>query len=186
VGGDGAVWRGSGRSIAGFDLAAALRECSDLLVRHGGHAMAAGLTVEATKLDLLRQRLNELARQRLKPEDLETPLRLDAQVGLEQMNLDSVSALSRLKPLGQGNPAVQLCSSQVTHHQPPRRLGPNQQHVKMWVTDGQNVQEALWWGAAAQPLPTERFELAFAPQLNEYNGRTNVQLKVLDWRPAAA
>jgi single-stranded-DNA-specific exonuclease len=184
VGGDGAVWRGSGRSIAGFDLAAALRECSDLLVRHGGHAMAAGLTVESAKLELLRQRLNELARQTLKAEDLETPLRLDAQVGLQEMNLDCLAGLGRLRPVGQGNPAVQFCCRQVTHRLPPRRLGPNQEHVKMWVTDGRLVQEAVWWCAATKPLPIERFDLAFSPQLNQYNGRSAVQFKVLDWRPA--
>ncbi len=62
IGGDDGEWRGSGRSIAGFDLAAALRECDDLLVRHGGHAMAAGLTIAPEKIDPLRQRLNGLAR----------------------------------------------------------------------------------------------------------------------------
>ena len=51
IGGEGGEWRGSGRSIAGFDLAAALRECDDLLVRHGGHAMAAGLTIAPDKMD---------------------------------------------------------------------------------------------------------------------------------------
>ena len=74
VGGEGGEWRGSGRSIAGFDMAAALRECSDLLVRHGGHAMAAGLTIDADKLDSFRTRLNELARRTLKPEELQPKL----------------------------------------------------------------------------------------------------------------
>ncbi len=54
IGGEGGDWRGSGRSIAGFDLAAALRECDDLLVKHGGHAMAAGLTIAPDKIDLFR------------------------------------------------------------------------------------------------------------------------------------
>ncbi len=54
LGGDAGEWRGSGRSIAGFDLAAALRECGDLLVKHGGHAMAAGLTIAPEKIDLFR------------------------------------------------------------------------------------------------------------------------------------
>ena len=77
VGGDGDAWRGSGRSIAGFDLAAALCECQDLLVKHGGHAMAAGLTIQAEQLEAFRTRLNELARRALKPEELQPALRLD-------------------------------------------------------------------------------------------------------------
>ena len=101
LGGEGGEWRGSGRSIAGFDLAAALRECGDLLVRHGGHAMAAGLALQPDKLDPA-QRLNELARRALKPEDLQPPLRFDAEVGLEEMTLESLGELERLKPPGQG------------------------------------------------------------------------------------
>src|ERR1039457_2333465 len=80
LGGDGEQFRGSGRSIAGFDLAAALRQCEDLLVRHGGHAMAAGVTLQAAKLDAFRTRLNNLARGALKPDDLQPTLRLDAEV----------------------------------------------------------------------------------------------------------
>src|SRR5690606_18361980 len=71
MGGDGNAWRGSGRSIEGFDLAAALRECDELLLRHGGHAMAAGLSVAPDKLAHLRDRLNQLARDRLRPEQLQ-------------------------------------------------------------------------------------------------------------------
>ncbi len=84
IGGDGDAWRGSGRSIAGFDLAAALRECDDLLIKHGGHAMAAGVTIHPDKVDIFRTRLNEIARRSLKPEDLQPPLRLDAEVALKE------------------------------------------------------------------------------------------------------
>src|SRR5216117_3058884 len=78
--GDGEEWRGSGRSIEGFDLAAALAECDDLLLRHGGHAMAAGLSIHPKNLDALRSRLNELARRTLSREQLQPLLLLDAEV----------------------------------------------------------------------------------------------------------
>lgn len=184
VGGDGEHWRGSGRSIPGFDLAAALRECDDLLVRHGGHAMAAGLTIQPDLLDAFRQRLNDLARRALKPEDLQPPLRLDAEVGLDEMSLTSLAEFSQLKPTGQGNPGVQFYSRKLAHQRPLQRIGSDKQHVKLWVTDGLTTHEAVWWGAGGESLPVGRFDLAFAPQLNAYSGRGNVQLKVLDWRPA--
>src|SRR5208282_5033561 len=135
LGGESGEWRGSGRSIAGFDLAAALRECGDLLVRHGGHAMAAGLSLQPDKVDALRQRLNELARRALKPEDLQPPLRLDAEVGLDEITLESLEKLARLKPTGQGNPPVQFCARNLAHQRPLQRIGADRQHVKMWVTD---------------------------------------------------
>lgn len=197
IGGENGEMRGSGRSIAGFDLAAALRECDDLLVRHGGHAMAAGLSVLPEKIDLLRDRLNDLARRSLRPEDLQPPLRLDAEVNLADINLDSLAELEQLKPTGQGNPAVQFFARNLTHAKPLQRIGANKQHVKLWVQQVPDEKtrseignrksvmvEAVWWNAGNGSLPVGRFDLAFAPSVNEFNGRTTVQLKVLDWRPA--
>jgi single-stranded-DNA-specific exonuclease len=183
LGGEGGEWRGSGRSIAGFDLAAALRECDDLLVRHGGHAMAAGLSLKPGKLEALRQRLNELARRALRPEDLQAALRLDAEVGLDEMNLEMLGELAALKPMGQGNPPVQFCARRLAHQRPLQRIGAEKQHVKMWVTDESSTLEAVWWNGGAASLPVGRFDLAFTPQINEFNGRRSVQLKVLDWQP---
>jgi single-stranded-DNA-specific exonuclease len=196
IGGEGEEWRGSGRSIAGFDLAAALRECNGLLVRHGGHAMAAGLSIHPDKIDALRERLNELARRTLKPEDLQPPLHLDAEVGLDEMTLEMLGELSRLKPMGQGNPCVQFCARRLTHARPLQRVGTDKQHVKLWVTDtpsplggygaaGGTVLEAVWWNGGSESLPVGQFDLAFTPQINQFNGSRSVQLKVLDWQAAS-
>ena len=202
LGGDSELWRGSGRSVVGFDLAAALRECDDLLIKHGGHAMAAGLTIAPDNVDVFRARLNEIARRSLRPEDLQPPLRLDAEVTLAEITLDSLAELDQLKPMGQGNPAVQFCARNLVQKKPPLRMGANKQHAKLWVqqlptADCQlsndikkseirnpksEIFEAVWWNAGA--LPDGKFDLAFAPGVNEFNGRTTVQLKVLDWRAA--
>jgi len=182
IGGEGEEWRGSGRSIAGFDLAAALRECNDLLVRHGGHAMAAGLSIAAANLDAFRTRLNDHARRTLKPADLQAPLRLDGEVGLDEISLHRLAELERLRPTGQGNPTVQFCARNLSHQRPLQRMGADKKHVKMWVTDGAGTHEAVWWGAGDGSLPVGKFDLAFAPQINQFNGKRTVQLKVLDWR----
>ncbi len=185
LGGEGGEWRGSGRSIPGFDLAAALRDCGDLLVRHGGHALAAGLTIEAKNLDALRERLNGLARGTLKPEELQPEWRLDAELELSEVTLERLEELDRLKPLGQGNPATQFVARRLTQARSLQRMGMEKQHCKLWVTDGVVTHEAVWWNAGGEATaPVGQFDLAFAPQINEYNGRRAVQLKVLDWRPA--
>jgi single-stranded-DNA-specific exonuclease len=185
VGGDGEIWRGSGRSIPGFDLAAALRACDDLLVRHGGHALAAGLSVRPENLEPLRRRLNELARRALRPEDLQPTLRLDAEVGLDEITEERVLELERIRPTGAGNPGVQLCARRLRHQRPLQRVGRDRQHVKLWVTDGAVSREAIWWRAGELALPVGTFDLAFVPELNVFNGRQTVQLRVLDWRPSA-
>ncbi|MBA4148537.1 MAG: single-stranded-DNA-specific exonuclease RecJ [Verrucomicrobia bacterium] len=182
VGGEGVEWRGSGRSIEGFDLAAALRECDDLLIRHGGHAMAAGLTIDPEKLELFRTRMNEIARCKIKPEELKPVLRLDAEIQLSDLTVTSVTELERLKPFGSQNPSIQLVVRGVSHQRAPQRIGKEGQHVKFRVTDGKRTFDALWWNCGTDTtLPKVMFDLAFVPQINEFNGNSSVQLKVLDW-----
>lgn len=182
IGGDGDEWRGSGRSIEGFDLAAALRECDDLLVRHGGHAMAAGVTVKADQIDALRARLNELVRRSLKPEQFQPSLRLDAEVTSAELTVERLRELEQLEQTGMGNPAVRLVMRNASHARPLQRMGAEKKHAKLWVTDGKRTVEAVLWNVGDGSLPVGRFDLAFVPQLNEFNGSTTVQLKVLDWR----
>ncbi len=184
LGGEGNYWRGSGRSIAGFDLAAALRECDDLLVRHGGHAMAAGVTIQPQNVETFRKRLNDIARRTLKPADLRPQLVLDAEVALRDLTLDLLADLDRIRPTGQGNPPLQFWSRQLVNSRPGQRMGAEKQHVKLWVTDGRVSLEAVWWGGGDKAQPEGKFDLAFAPQVNEFGGRRTVQLKVLDWRPS--
>lgn len=185
LGGDGREWRGSGRSIEGFDLAAALRECDDLLLRHGGHAMAAGLSVHPDKVDSLRRRLGELARRTLAPDQLQPSLRVDGEAGLADLVLERVLELGRLEPVGQGNPPVHLVVRGLTLRRPPQRMGRDQQHSRLCVTDGRQMAEVVCWNCPADRLPAGTFDLAVAPGVNEYNGAREARLRLLDWRPAA-
>lgn len=184
LGSDGSEhWRGSGRSIEGFDLAATLRQCGDLLLKHGGHAMAAGVTMLASRLQDFRDRFNELARRSLAPETLQRTLRLDSEIQLSELNFPVLKALEQINPVGHGNPAVQLAVRGLRVSGNPRRLGMEQQHLRFNVTDGSATHQAVWWSCPAAELP-DRFDLAFAPELSEYNGTLAIQLRVLDVIPA--
>jgi single-stranded-DNA-specific exonuclease len=184
-GGDGQIWRGSGRSIEGFDLAAALRDCEGLLLRHGGHAMAAGMSIDPEKADHLRERLNGLAQLALRPEQLQPCLKLDAEVAWADLGVEQIEELTRLAPIGQGNPTVRLALGGLSHRTPPRRMGKENQHVKFSVTNGRESLEVVWWNGGNAAWPENRFDIAFTPEINEYKGRRSVQLKLLDWRPSA-
>ena len=182
IGSDGVELRGSGRSIDGFDLAEALRECSDLLVKHGGHAMAAGLSISRDNLVAFRKRLNEIARRKLLPEQFQPALRLDAQVRLDEVNLGAVDELGRLEQTGMGNPGVNLVLENLTLDRPCQKMGSEKQHARLWVRQGATCCEAVCWNVREGGLPEGVFDLAVAPQINEFQGRRSVQLKVLDWR----
>lgn len=181
-GGDGEHLRGSGRSIEGFNLAAALEQCGKLLLRHGGHSMAAGLAIEPAKVEAFREHFNDLARTSLKPEQLQPALRLDAEIAIGELTWQLLKDLERLRETGIGNPAVQLLARNLKHRRPPERVGADKQHAKFWATDGTATKEVIWWGVGDKALPEDGFELAFTPQLNEFNGTFGIQLKLLDWR----
>jgi single-stranded-DNA-specific exonuclease len=184
LGGEAAEWRGSGRSIPGFDLAAALRECDDLLVRHGGHAMAAGVTILPDNVPALRERLNSFARRTLSPEQLQPVLKLDAEVSLRELTIERLAELDRLAPTGQGNAALHFCASGLRLHRPPLRMGKEQQHLKLHVTDGNDIREAVWWNVPRDYVLPSRFDLAFTAEINEFRDNRTVQLKVSDLRAA--
>lgn len=181
LGGDGPIWRGSGRSVPSFDLAAALKECSGLLNKHGGHAMAAGLSIEPERVIELRSRLNALAREQLTVFQLRPEVRVDAALLLREIDLSTVADLRRLEPFGMGNPLVQLAVIGVTHERPPQRL--KEVHWKFWLTDGPSVVETVWWGAGDRVPPEGRFDAVVVPEVGDFGGRRFLQLRLLDWRP---
>src|SRR5262249_43865116 len=135
------------RSIEGFDLAASLRDCSHLLQRHGGHAMAAGLSLDPANLDLFRQRFNEVARARLDPTTLQRTLRLDAEVPLRDLTMTNITSLLRLGPFGNSNPQPQLLIRNLQLAGDIRRLGAEQKHIRFPVSDGSAKIEVLWFNA---------------------------------------
>lgn len=146
--------------------------------------MAAGLSLRPEQVEPLRKRLNALARERIQEEALRPVLRLDFEVGLRELGLGLVTELRRLDPIGQGNAEAQVVVRDLELVEPPKRMGGEAQHARIRVRQGETVAEAVWWNCAGRPMPVNRFDLAVSPQLNEYQGRTTVQLRLLDWRPA--
>ena len=182
LGSDGSdTWRGSGRSIEGFDFAANLRQCTDLLVKHGGHAMAAGVTMAAAKLSDLKTRFNELARTTLPTDALQPTLKLDAEVRLAELSFTVLKSLEEIQPIGLGNPQVQLAARGLRFIS-TQRFGSEKKHLRFMVSDGTASHQAVWWNCELTELPAA-FDLAFAPELSEYNGTLGIQMKVLDLKP---
>ena len=180
---DGDGWKGSARSIEGFDLAEAMRDCDDLLNDHGGHAMAAGVSVKPGKLDAFRERINEIAKKTIRPEMFQAPLKLDAETNLSEMTLVRIKEMQQIEPTGQGNPEIQLLIPNLTMSSPVYRMGKEKQHVKFWANDERESCEVIAWNLKPQDEPKGKFDLAVAPQVNNFNGRLSVQLKLIDWRP---
>ena len=180
---DGDGWKGSARSIEGFDLAEAMRDCDDLLNDHGGHAMAAGVSVKPGQLDAFRERINEIAKKTISSEMFQAPLKLDAETNLSEMTLVRLKEMQQIEPTGQGNPEIQLLIPKLTMSGSINRMGKEKQHVKFWVNDERDSCEVIAWNLKPEDEPKGVFDLAVVPQVNNFNGHLSVQLKLIDWRP---
>lgn len=177
---------GSARSIPEFNITAALDRCRDLLVRHGGHAAAAGFTVKNENLAALRQRLEEIAAAELADKDLVPSLTVDAEVQLANFDFALVEQLGQLEPCGYANPQPVFASTGLEVVS-ARGVGAESKHLKLMVRDPHS--RAVWdaiafrMGEWRSDLPP-RVDLAYAIEVNEFNGRKSLQLNVKDMRPA--
>ncbi len=174
---------GSARSIAGFHLAQALQACTMHLESHGGHEMAAGLKVATEKFPDFQAAFCAHAKSVLTPEQLIPELRLDAAAELRQITHALVTDLHRLGPFGQSNRRPILCLRGVTVAAPPRRVGKTGDHLQLQIRHGDAVMKCIAFGLAsldAQLKQGTTVDLAVEPSINEYNGRSNVELQVRD------
>ena len=179
------VSRASCRSIPEFDITAALDECADLLIRHGGHAMAAGFTVDNSNIDLLRDSLEARARQALAHRQLRPNLELDLEISLAEVTEDLVRGLEALEPTGHRNPPVSFMSRELQVAS-CRGVGQDGKHLKLKLRDsaGRPI-DAIGFGMGdwARRMP-RNIDAAFHAELNEWNGRRTLQMRLLDIRPA--
>ena len=126
--------RGSCRSIPEFHITDALDKCADILVRHGGHAAAAGFTVENDKLDELVSRLKAIAKEQLSDQDLRPTLTADAEIPLVEVRPELLNNLKYLEPTGYGNPDAVFVSREVKVRY-ARTVGADKKHLKMYLED---------------------------------------------------
>lgn len=174
--------RGSCRSIPEFHISDALDSCADLLVRHGGHAAAAGFTVRTDDLPELMIRLRRLAAEKLATSDLQPSLPADAVTTLADMEERLISELEMLQPTGIANPAAQFISRGVRVVQ-KKTVGSDKSHLKLTVTDGRRWHEAIAFrlGHLLLEMP-ETVDLLYRLEWNDFNGHHNLQLNVKDIR----
>jgi single-stranded-DNA-specific exonuclease len=180
---DGAEGKGSGRSISAFDLHSALGESRDLLLRYGGHRAAAGLTISRDRVADFAARFNDVARQRLDPEDLVPELHVDLEVSLDDVTADLEAILRHLEPCGVGNPAPVLVARQVRLAGAPKLVGQNGLKLRLATSRGEFV--VIGWEMAprAAEVPAARpFDVAFRLERDEYDGEYRLQGRLADFR----
>ena len=182
-------------------------ECADLLERHGGHSAAAGFTVKNENLAALEAKLQAIAERELVGQELVPALEIDYEAELHRLDrrrtedlltaraagrpvddreqgLRIMDGLDRLRPFGAGNPAP-VFSSRGLEIKGKRIIGANGEHLKLVLYDGRQTWGAIAFrqGAWHDYLP-ERADVAYTLEVNEWNGRSQLQLNVRDIKPA--
>lgn len=178
--------RGSCRSIPEFHITDALDLCKDLLVRHGGHAAAAGFTVKNENLPELVTRLKSIARDQLSGKDLRQTLTADMELPLVDITFETLKHLQYLEPTGYGNPDAVFVSRNVKV-KTARAVGADGKHLKLTLEGGGAgiFFDCIGFrlGHLQKALP-ERVDVLYTLETNEWNGRTTLQLNLKDIKAA--
>ncbi len=184
--GDGGCLKGSGRSVHELDLHEALSRCADVLLGFGGHRQAAGLRLEPSQLEVLRERFHLVTEELVGSVPLTPRLLLDGELSLElASDFTFLKSLELLQPFGMGNPEP-VFSSQPLVVRSQRVFGQKREHVTLRVqepTSGISLQAKVWRQAKnMSPLENKCLRLAFTPCINVFNGVASVELNVKDWQ----
>jgi len=178
------IGKASARSVQGFDLYESLKECEDLLLGYGGHKYAAGLSIDEDKIELFRERFEEIARQKLTEDLLIPKLSIDAELPLSQINEKFVKLLKKFAPFGPHNMRPVFVSRNLQVVGTPIIVGKN--HLKFKVRQNGCVLDVIGFNMGElfyRLSPGEsNLDLAYVIEENEFMGRKTIQLRAKDLR----
>ena len=180
---DGDETSGSGRCIEGMNLADSLNSCSHLLIKHGGHKAAAGVTLKTENLPKFQKAFNEFAYEHLTEKDLIPKLALDFETNLQSLSLETLRQFTIMEPFGLENPSPRFISKRLSIEGTPTLMGKDKLHLSMRVSDGSSILRSIAWRKSDHfttfSRPDISIDLAYSPEINEYNDTVSVQL-ILD------
>ncbi len=176
---------GSARSIESFDISKALGLCEKMLLRYGGHKTAAGFTLETSKISLFYQKLEKIAREKIKPEELRPSLDIDANLDLNEINWKIFGQIERFQPFGEGNPVPRFLASKAPLLQ-VRGVGVENKHLKLKLRDKNGkILDAIGFNLGDwiyKLIPGDKMDVVYELLSDEWNGNRKLQLKVVDLR----
>ncbi|QQL01357.1 single-stranded-DNA-specific exonuclease RecJ [Streptococcus oralis] len=176
--------KGSARSVEAVDIFEALDPHRDLFIAFGGHAGAAGMTLEVEKLSDLSQVLEDYVREKVADASGKNKLNLDEELDLETLSLETVKSFERLAPFGMDNQKPVFYIKDF-HVESARTMGAGNAHLKLKIFKGEASFEVVAFGQgrwATEFSQTKNLELAVTLSVNQWNGQTALQLMMVDAR----
>ena len=176
--------RASMRSIAGFDAVGALSGVQDILQRHGGHPMAAGFVVATSDLPRVKEYLASLPLSSSGGDAPGPSVEIDGEIAPSSLDKAYFSFIDSMSPFGKGNPDPIFLTRNVLVSQ-ARRVGKQRDHLKMSVVHDRRMWEVIGFRMGNRPAAIgDHLDLVYTPGLDEWGGRSTLQLTLLDLRPA--
>ena len=178
---------GSARNGGIGNLHEALQHCTEHLMKHGGHAAAAGLTIEESQIDGFRSAFCEYIQESVSDEDRIVEVVIDAEAPLSQLTAQTIVQMQQLGPFGEANPAPVLCASNVEVVKgTAKRMGGGERHLSVKVAQyGTTLRAVAFgqgdWAEELDQVPGQ-IDVVFKPVINEFRGQRNVELHLEDWR----
>ncbi len=179
------IGKGSGRSIQGVSLVAAIDDCRPLLLAGGGHEMAAGISINESMLTDFRQLFAGHVLKHTTPEQRLPKIYLDAELNFEWLSLDFLKSYELLQPFGSGNPQPVFLARDVYLSRPPMHL--KNKHLRLFLRQGKaglNEQSAMFFNGGERQLPDPPWDIAFTIDRNTFRGVTSLQVVITDVRAA--
>ncbi|KMQ52358.1 Single-stranded-DNA-specific exonuclease RecJ [Chitinispirillum alkaliphilum] len=171
--------RGSGRSIPGFHLLNALNDCGDILSSYGGHAAAAGVSIQQGKIEQFREKFNETVKKSIDRDDLVRHVTADAEVSITSLTPKFLRIIKQMAPFGPGNMRPVFLCKDLQNRYAPRVVG--RKHLKLALTREGMVMDAIAFNFGeriAEISKSESLQIAFSLEENVWNGKTSLQMNV--------
>jgi len=178
--------KGSGRSIAGVSLVAAIADCRNVLIAGGGHEMAAGISIEAEQIDEFRRKFAAHVLASTTVEQRSPKIHLDAELCFDWLSLDFLKSYELLQPFGSGNPQPVFFARDVYLSRPPMHL--KNKHLRLFLRQGLsglNELSAMFFNGGERQLPDPPWDIAFTIDRNTFRGTTSLQVVITDLRASA-
>ena len=179
---DTKLYRCSARGVKELDLYDIISTISDKLEGFGGHKLAGGFTftTEKASFDEVKKALNQTVDEMLNGRKLKPSLDIDLELSIDDIDISLVAEISKLEPFGMSNPSPTFVVNNLTLKE-KKLMGSTKEHLKLVVEGHSGNIDCVWWSRGDIPLLAgDKLDIAFAPQLNVYNGITSIQLVIKD------
>lgn len=170
------IGKGSGRSIPGVSLVDMMNECREHLLKGGGHAMAAGLSIEEARIPAFREAFCEAVRRLVSQESFVPVLELDGELNLREISAAMLDQYRLLEPFGQQNPEPIFLCRRAQPRLPGRVM--KEKHLRVSLHQSGGTMDAMWFNAPLQQLPRPPWDVALRVQRNSFRGEEQWQLLI--------